>query len=773
MTAPPMLRHRAAAWLIALQLLPALAQEPPVAPTPVPTPVPAAEPPPAGLPAAPESPGPARPARRANEAAAELKRVEISGSASTTTERRQSTAAKIVVGREEIEQFGDSSLADVLKRLPSVTIGGRPGRGGAIRMRGMGGGYTQILVDGERVPPGFAIDQLSPDQVERIEIYRAPTAETGARAIAGTINIVLREPLRQRGDDLRFAVAVEEGRAQPSLGWSRSDAFGSAGTYGLNVNVSRIDQLTDTTSETTTTDLAPGRVLLQQRFATQQHEERHSLNLNGRVLWRLGEGDQFSLQPFLVVNAGRRSTRGSLVQTLGDTPAPYATSLSNGSGDTANGRLSLFWRQRLAESTRLELRGYVAAFESDTGGVLDQFDAAGAPGLNQVTDTSISDRSWSLAGKLSHSLVDRHSLVAGWEAEGLRRVEAQSTRVNGVDALADFGGDIRASTRRLALYLQDEWEPSPQWSAYAGLRWEGISTRSRTELAAVDNRSHVLTPLLHAVWRFDAPKRDQLRASLTRSYRPPTLQNLIALPSLSTLYPAPGPNAASSPDRAGNPGLLPETARGLDLAYEHYLPAGGVVSVSLFRRNIANLIRNVTSLEAVPWADASRWVSRPQNLGDAVSQGIEFDAKFRLEDLVAEAPPLSLRANLGLYRSKVAGVPGPDNRIDQQPRASGNVGGDYRWRGLPLTLGANLNWVPPYAVQQTELQRQELDLRRVVDAYALWSFSPGTRLRFSIANLAPRSTVTTSRIIEGDQLQTVVARGPTRSVVSLRLEMKL
>ena len=77
----------------------------------------------------------------------------------------------------------------MLKRLPSVTIGGRPGRGGQIRMRGMGNGYTQILIDGDRIPRGFAIDQISPDQIERIEILRAPTAETGARAIAGTINI--------------------------------------------------------------------------------------------------------------------------------------------------------------------------------------------------------------------------------------------------------------------------------------------------------------------------------------------------------------------------------------------------------------------------------------------------------------------------------------------------------------------------------------------------------------------------------------------------------
>src|SRR5471030_137944 len=33
-------------------------------------------------------------------------------------ERRNSTAAKIIIGRDEIDRFGDSTLGDVLKRLP-------------------------------------------------------------------------------------------------------------------------------------------------------------------------------------------------------------------------------------------------------------------------------------------------------------------------------------------------------------------------------------------------------------------------------------------------------------------------------------------------------------------------------------------------------------------------------------------------------------------------------------------------------------------------------
>src|ERR1035437_2464977 len=149
-----------------------------------------------------------------------LKPVEVVGVASDDTEtRRRATAAKIVIGLDDIERYGDSTVGEVLKRLPGITMQGRPGRGGAPRMRGLGGGYTQILVDGERVPRGFSLDDLSPEQIERIEILRAPTAETGARAIAGIINIITRGGYTKHVNNLNVSVGMENGHTQPGASW--------------------------------------------------------------------------------------------------------------------------------------------------------------------------------------------------------------------------------------------------------------------------------------------------------------------------------------------------------------------------------------------------------------------------------------------------------------------------------------------------------------------------------------------------------------------------
>ncbi|HEX7440450.1 MAG TPA: TonB-dependent receptor plug domain-containing protein [Caldimonas sp.] len=220
-------------------------------------PVPAAEPPPATAPAA-----------------ARLDKVEITGGRpDEVQERRTSTAAKIIIGRDEIERFGDSTLGDVLKRLPGVTIQGRPGRGGALRLRGLGSGYTQILLDGERIPPGFSLDSLAPEQIERIEIIRAPTAETGARAIAGTINIITRGGYSKRINDVRIGTGLENGRLQPGVSWTRNDTAGPF-IYNYSLSAFRQNRASDSTTTTVDQGLNSGVVTLDQRDTGTVREQR-------------------------------------------------------------------------------------------------------------------------------------------------------------------------------------------------------------------------------------------------------------------------------------------------------------------------------------------------------------------------------------------------------------------------------------------------------------------------------------------------------------------
>ncbi|MBW8846910.1 MAG: TonB-dependent receptor [Burkholderiales bacterium] len=770
-----LLRAPAAAALVACaSLSPAFAQTSPPAPE-------------AAASAPPRPARPQRPAAKPDDAKAaeQLKRVEVYGRASDESMRRASTASKIIITREEIDRYGDSTLGEVIKRLPGVTTGGRPGRGGEIRMRGMGGGYTQILVNGERMPPGFSLDQLPPDQVERIEVLRAPTAEYGARAIAGTINIVLREALQKHDNDLRLQLSEERGKLRPNLGWTRNDKFGQTGAYNITLNATRNERIDDFNNTSTTHLLATGEDNTTVNHG-RSNSANESLNLNARVQWREPGGDSFALQPFIVIN--RSSGNNAFDQTQsacsGD-PASQIRCLNYDHADTesrnhsAMGRLHGQWQHRISDSTRLELRGALGRMDGH-GHSHREERQDGVLFRSQDDTTDNRHDSWSMAAKLSHQMGNEHSLVGGLEAEGQDLDQTRVTLQNGhpLPALQDFGDNLSASTQRYAYYAQDEWSVGKQWGFYAGLRGETIATASSSAGNPVNNRSSVWTPLLHAVWKLGENSRDQVRASLTRSYRSPNLQDMIARPSINSQYACPdnapcGANVINYADRMGNPDLKPEVARGLELAYENYLSLGGILSVNAFYRRIQDLIRVEPELETVSWASVPRWVARPRNIGDATTYGVELEAKFRLDQFLPGALPVNIRSNLSLFRSHVNQIPGPHNTLDQQPRGTANLGFDYRLRSLPLTLGGNLNYTPAYEIQQTELQLTDLDKKRVADAFALWTFSPTLALRVSAANLAPLDYFTGSVITTNTAVITSRSGGPSYTQWQMRLEMKL
>ena len=690
----------------------------------------------------------------------DLGRIEIRSNRNNDTEqRRESTASKIVIGREEIDKQGDASIGEVLKRLPGVTLGGPPGRGGQIRMRGLGNGYTQILLDGECMPPGFSIEQLTPEQVERIEILRAPTAETGARAIAGTINIVLREGRKGTPDDLKLTASSEHGHTSTQANWVHN--LKTEAITG-SVTVSAMDTYKPDESHTVTeSSQFTDRVRVVSSLG-----HRRAMNANARLQWKGEEGRSMTLMPFVVYSEyDSRSQVG--VRTTEGTPLVSDSAQTQSNSRFAMARLNGQWAQRLTADDRLEVRFGLGQSTYDYR--MDQLGASGvtAPGSTQpllrngFETQNFVDRSGNLTGKWTRALDSGHQIVSGLEFEQVRR------REDGNAAVSEEAGKLQAGTRRWAVYSQDEFKISPQWSAHGGLRYESMMTEgtvfnSDGSTTLKRNDSGVFTPLLHAVFKPDPQKRDQFRMSLTRSYKPPTLYQLVAryVPSL-------GENTWTQPDRTGNPDLKPELATGVDFGFERYLEQGGVLSANLFHRNISNLIRYTTTF------NGTRYVSSPTNVGDATTQGVELEAKFRLNQWVAQAWPVDVRSNVSFFHSQVKDVPGPNNRLDQQPSSTGNLGGDYRLRSLPLTLGGNFNWNPAYDTRRTLEQSAYQGAKRVVDVYGLWRLSPSAGLRLTVSNLVPLDYVTGSSFSANGQTESARTTARNWQNIQLRLELKI
>lgn len=706
-----------------------------------------------------------------------LKPVDVIGVASDDTEKRRlSTAAKIVVGRDDIERYGDSSVGELLKRLPGITMQGRPGRGGAPRMRGLGGGYTQILVDGERVPRGFSLDDLSPDQIERIEILRAPTAETGARAIAGSINIITRGGYNKRVNSVNLGLGMENGHTNPGVSWSRNDTLGQF-NYNFSVSAMHGERSNDVATSTLTENLGNGSVI-EQSEVTRSTGLREGIHANGRLQWRTDGGDSVTLTPMFVSSHSSGTSSSQLTQS--DGRSPYDSSSGSSDSRFSTMRLAGVWIHSLVDGASLRLSANLGQSDWDNQSLRQN--VGGAQALTNVISNQSEqhDRTFNTVAKYSRLLADQHNLVAGAELESNRRNEFASTLQNGESPLTEFDGNLSASSLRLAAYAQDEWAVTPNWAAHAGLRWEGIDTRGAGVIGnpEASNRSSVVTPLLHAVWRPDLQVKDQVRWSLTRSYRSPDLQNMIGRPTLNSMFPGRGANQAIHPDSAGNPALRPELATGLDMAYEHYVPGGGLISANLFYRQIKDLMRRQTALETVSWADVPRWVARQQNVGDAVTQGLELEAKFRLSEVWLEAPKIDLRANASLFHSRVQDVPGPNNRLDQQPNGTLNLGGEYRLQGVPVTLGGNFNWTPGFTTQLSDIQSVVQSDKRVVDAYLVWAISAVYQLRVSANNAAPREYLTGGTLVsvnsQGQSIrETTQTHAPSFVNLQVRLEMKL
>jgi iron complex outermembrane receptor protein len=725
----------------------------------------------------------------------------VGGRESDADQRRKSTAAKIIIGREEIDKFGDATVGEVLRRLPGVTTPGPPGRGGPPRMRGLGSGYTQLLIDGQRIPPGFSLESLTPEQIERIEILRAPSAETGSQAIAGTINIITREGYKRRLTDLRAGLGYENGKVSPGLNWTHNDSAGDL-TYNLSGSLFMPRRLNTTETRTTVSDVDTGTLLEDRTSHTRTTEKRFGLNLTTRLQWRLGpegSGDLLMLTPTLFHTEARSDSTFDLLPALSrpcDPLAPglcatpsYDTGTSANDSRFSNARLNGQWRRRLGP-VRLELNGGGGVFRAVNHTVRNEATVSSPDPVRVLQDRSVSrESSYTLNLKASGVAGGgesgaEHNLVGGAELEGLRRTETrsnlQSLGGGPLQAqLTDFGDDLQASSLRSAAYLQDEWNITPQWATQAGLRWEGIATQGDNGDGSYPrSRSSVFTPLFHAVWKPDPKSRDQVRLSLTRSYRAPGLSALIARPSISREYPVSGGNIITNPDSAGNPDLRPEQATGIDLALERYIDGGGVLSANLFHRRISDLIRGVTSLEAVSYSPVPRWVRRQRNIGNATTRGVELEAKFRLDQLVTAWLPVEVRSNLAFFDSTVDAVPGPDNRLDQQAKATANLGADYRLRAWPLTLGGNVNWVPGYTTQVDAGQAVTVSTKNVWDAYGLWTFSPTVGLRLLGSNLAPRdyasTTVDDLRSPAGTTERTTLrSNGPGTVNWQLRLELKL
>ena len=112
----------------------------------------------------------------------------------------ETLASVTVITRQEIERQQASSVQDVLRGVPGLSIAnnGGPGKATSVFLRGTESDHALVLIDGVKVGSATlgttAFQHIPVEQIERIEIVRGPRSSLdGSEAIGGVIQIFPRK----------------------------------------------------------------------------------------------------------------------------------------------------------------------------------------------------------------------------------------------------------------------------------------------------------------------------------------------------------------------------------------------------------------------------------------------------------------------------------------------------------------------------------------------------------------------------------------------------
>ena len=708
---------------------------------------------------------------------AAMQKVEVKGSTDAYDARRDDTASKIVLNHDEIVKFGDTNVLDVLKRLPGVTVSGASGRGGGeVRMRGLGSGYTQILVNGERAPAGFSMDSLAPDSIERIEVLRAATAEFSTQSIAGTINIILKKAIKTGQREVKLSVGGGRDSITPTANLQLSDRKGKM-SYSVTVNAvhQKFDRNTPTIEEVT--DGAGARTALRD-ISFHEDGTFDGVNIVPRLNWTFDNGDTLTSQSFMNYGRFHRTSESVTTAVPAGATGPYPYLDWEMENVSKNFRTDLNWVKKLADGAKLDMKVGAALGQGANDSYREGYTARdGDLTLDSYVKSRVKEHGYTSTGKYSTPLGKGHALSVGWDGgyttrydtrlQDERRAKAP-TVLDPVPVFKEYPADERysADVTRFAAYAQDEWNVTPQWSVYLGARWEGISTAvSGNNFDDSKSRTSVWSPLFQTLYKLPGTKGDQLRFALTRTYKAPGADRI-----LPRRWTSPNNTLPTEPDQVGNPGLKPELATGIDASYEHYWGKGAMVSVSASVRRLTDYTRT----QVLPELDAEGkkiYVSMPVNDGTATTRGLEFEAKFPLTSVFEKAPAIDLRLNMSRNWSTVSAVPGPNNRLDQQTPFSATLGADYKQGSL--TTGASYSFRNGGPVRVSEEQGVYTSPRRDLEMYGLWKFNPKHQLRVGLTNILAQDYINESMYTYQDGSGAIRRRTFTPGEAQVRVTMEM
>ena len=579
----------------------------------------------------------------------------------TYRNRSEETVQTLEYGQDYFQRFEPLTAGDALKRVPSVTFLSDVIESDGARLRGLDPGYTQILINGEKVPGSnadrsFFLDRIPAELIDRVEIVRSSSARRSGDALAGTLNIVLRDGYELDGGYIRVGgLAFDDGEFKESLGGVYGGAVGPGrlllganlqGRYNPKIKKSqrfgdspennptfRVDDFDNREDQTDTRD---GTDYSFNADYSIDSDDGTDINLSGFYVKTERTEDERSFEyddPTAITGPVRRTVAGNL---LTDNANVNEINQENYS------LRAVVEEEWAAGETTLKVG--LANFDESQYETEDEidFDRTTPRYTGDLTVTSIADEEF--FGEFAHEIEtgDNTEFEFGLFYQVKQRdtdIRTQRNRFNVAVALRDgwdqfsdtpevariawtnlqpvAGGESQIDEERFDGFAVFNGESGPlAWEA--GLRYE-TTTVDITDLTVApadrttSNNFSFFLPSAHL--KYDVTAADRVSASVARTVRRPNF-NFISPALLEAEL---GDN-----DLLGNPDLEPESAWGADLGYERRLGSSGVFGVNLFYRDVKDLVE-VASTGIEGSEGPGTFVLQPQNTGDGSVYGIELD----------------------------------------------------------------------------------------------------------------------------------------------------
>lgn len=628
--------------------------------------------------------------------------------------RTEGAEPELVYDQDFFQRFEPLTAGDALKRVPSVTFLSDVIESDGARLRGLDPGYTQILINGEKVPGtnadrSFFLDRIPAELIKQVEIVRSSSARRTGDAVAGTLNIVLRDGYQLDGGYIRGGLLrFDDGEVKPSLG----AVFGGEVGPGRILLGANLQGRYNPKKKFSLRYDKPGGTLQNRE---DQSDVRDGTDYAFNASYTIDtDTTDFELSGFYVRTDRTETERSFEYNAATGTPGPTVfpvstttpgllTDNSNINGIeqdnfSINGKLSHKWS--LGE-TKLKV-GFAKFIDNqwETENEIE-FNRATPRFTGDRFDTHIVDKEFSAGLEHEAPLGNDIDLVFGGFYQNKVRdtdiQEADRQRFNlpaafrasysqfklspdqNAQGFVSFdpilGGLSKIKEERKDVFGLVEGKSGPvKWEI--GLRWENTKVRIddlTVAGGAIEQDYNQLLPSASA--KISVGNGGRITISGARTVRRPRFDYIAPVLLEAEL----GDN-----DLLGNPLLRPETAWGADLGFEQRIGSTGVIGVNFFYRDIKDLVE-VYNTQAEGSEGPGTFVYQPRNTGDGQVYGVEFDVSTSLGFL--GLPDTGVFGNLSLLESDITDELG-ERRFNGQSNIVYNFGFIQNFPSFGAAFGA-------------------------------------------------------------------------------------